>query len=357
MIIVNTPGTGATPFGPFLHADWNGFTPTDLVFPSFLFAVGNSMSFSSEKIAALSDSAFFKKVLKRALLIFALGFLMYWYPFFMVGKEGGLTLRPFSETRILGVLQRIAICYLIASILVRYLSFRAVMVISIVLLVGYWALLVAFGNPADPLSMTGNFGNVVDEYIMGQNHMYHGEGLAFEPEGILSTIPAIVNVVGGYYSGMFIRKHGKTYETISRLLLTGGLLVCIALAWNTVFPVNKKLWSSSFVLLTTGIDLAILAALLYIVEVRNWNKGNWTRFFTIPGKNPLFIYLLSELLLITIAIVRINKNQSVYEWINSAVFQQVTPGAVGSLLFAIFFMLICWSVAWVLDRKQIYVRV
>lgn len=357
MIIVNTPGTGAMPYSPFQHASWHGFTPTDLVFPSFLFAVGNSMSFSSEKFAALAENKFLWKVIKRAFIIFLLGYLLYWFPFIVIDKAGSIGLRPIAETRILGVLQRIALCYLLASLMVRYMSFRSVMAAGAVLLVGYWAILVAFGDPADPLSLTGNAGNLIDAYILGEKHMYHGEGVAFEPEGILSTIPSIMNVIVGYYAGMFIRKHGKTYESLSRLLLTGGALVCVALAWNTVFPINKKLWTSSFVLLTTGIDLAILGALLYIVEVRRWNKGNWTRFFTIPGKNPLFIYLLSELLLISIAMVNVAGGTSVYEWVNSAIFQQVAPGPAGSLLFALVFMMVCWFVAWFLDRRKIYIRV
>src|SRR5690242_16118613 len=125
MIIVNTPGTGATPFSPFLHASWHGFTPTDLVFPSFLFAVGNAMSFSAEKFAGLSNAAFLGKVFRRTLIIFLLGFLMYWFPFF-VYHQGSLVLKPFAETRILGVLQRIALCYFFAAVMVRYLSFRSV---------------------------------------------------------------------------------------------------------------------------------------------------------------------------------------------------------------------------------------
>src|ERR1044071_2144213 len=146
MIIVNTPGDGAEPFAPFLHADWHGFTPTDLEFPSFLFAVGNAMSFSMDKYRQLGDGAFFGKVIRRALLIFLLGFLMYWFPFFTI-QEGHFILKPIGATRIMGVLQRIALCYLLASLLIRFLSTRGVMISSIVLLFGYWLLLLAFGVP------------------------------------------------------------------------------------------------------------------------------------------------------------------------------------------------------------------
>ena len=356
MIIVNSPGSGATPFGPFSHAAWHGFTPTDLVFPSFLFAVGNAMSFSADKLAAMTNSAFLLKIFKRTLLIFVIGFLMYWFPFFMM-REGHLALRPFSETRVMGVLQRIALCYLFASLLVRYLSVRTVITVSVVLLVGYWLLLLAFDTHNDPYAMLTNTGSLMDMYIFGEKHLYHGEGVAFEPEGLLGTLPAIVNVVIGYYAGIFIRKNGKNHETIGKLFLAGGALILLALVWNSWFPINKKLWTSPFVLLTTGIDLHIIAALIYIVELRNQAESRWTKFFTILGKNPLFIYILSELLLIILYLIQASPNQNLLEWINASFFQVIAPGPFGSLLFAISFMLVCWSVGWWLDKKKIYIRV
>jgi predicted acyltransferase len=357
MIIVNTPGDGASPFAPFLHADWHGFTPTDLVFPSFLFAVGNAMSFSMEKYRQLGDGAFFGKVIKRTLLIFLLGYLMYWFPFFVI-HHGEFQLKPISHTRIMGVLQRIALCYLFASLLIRYLTTRGVMITSIILLFGYWLLLLAYGDSIDIYGMQTNAGFYIDKFILGENHMYHGEGVAFEPEGILSTMPSIVNVIIGYYAGVFIKNKGKNYETVARLFLAGGILILAALSWNSFFPVNKKLWSSSFVLLTTGIDLAIIAGLIYLVEIRKagaTEKG-WTRFFTIFGKNPLFIYLLSELLAIVLYQVNVKK-QSLFSWFNSVFFQRVAPGPVGSLFFALTFMMLCWSVGWWLDKRKIYIRV
>lgn len=357
MIIVNSPGSGATAFAPLLHADWHGFTPTDLVFPSFLFAVGNAMSFSFEKLQQLNHSAFLLKILKRTVLIFLLGFLLYWYPFFAFAEDGSLYLKPLSETRIMGVLQRIALCYLFASLMIRYFSTRAVLVLSMVLLAGYWLILLLFAGDADPYNMTGNTGSFIDRIILGEKHLYHGEGVAFEPEGLLSTLPAIVNVIAGFYTGMFIKKQGRNYETVAMLLLAGALMIVIALAWNMTFPVNKKLWTSSFVLLTSGIDLAIIAALIYIIELRGSNEGNWTKFFTIFGKNPLFIYLFSELLLITLFLINVNPGQNFYNWINQVLFQRVAPGAFGSLIFAVVFMLVCWLMGWWLERKKIYIRV
>lgn len=355
MIIVNTPGSGATPFAPLLHAQWNGFTPTDLVFPSFLFAVGNAMSFSMGK--QVSNSQFLSKVLKRTILIFLLGYLLYWFPFFRTDDSGNFGLRPISHTRIMGVLQRIALCYFFASILIKYLSTRVVIVISVLLLVGYWLLLLLFSSEGDPYGMINNAGTQLDKYVLGDNHLYHGEGVAFDPEGILSTLPAIVNVVIGYYAGKYIKEKGRGYQTVTELFMWGAALILIALVWNSFFPINKKLWSSSFVLLTTGLDLCILGGLIYIVELKKFNPLNWTKFFTVFGKNPLFIYLLSELLLIIFYEITMASGKSFFEHINTILFQAVLPGPFGSLLFAIVFMLLCWSVGSWLDRKKIYIRV
>lgn len=357
MIVVNTPGSGATPFAPLLHAHWHGFTPTDLVFPSFLFAVGNAMSFAMKKHSSVGTSAVLTKIGKRTALIFLLGYLMYWFPFFRLSESGTITSFPISETRIWGVLQRIALCYGMASLLVYFLSFRTVILVSLTFLVGYWLILLGWGDPADPYSLAGNAGTQLDRFLFGNAHLYHGEGVAFDPEGLLSTLPAIVNVVIGYYAGQFVQHKGKNYESVAKLLLVGSALIVVALCWNMVFPINKKLWSSSFVLLTTGLDLAIMATLIYVIEIRQWNPANWTRFFVIPGKNPLFIYLLSELLVIALYMIPAASGKNLFSAINDNVYQKLVPGPVGSLLFALSFMMICWGVGWLLDRRRIYVRV
>ncbi|MEO7213602.1 DUF5009 domain-containing protein [Mucilaginibacter sp.] len=356
MIIVNTPGSGAAPFAPLEHAAWFGFTPTDLVFPSFLFAVGNAMSFTSAKFAQMSTSSVLGKIFKRAFIIFLLGYLMYWFPFFD-RIDGVWTFRPFSGTRVMGVLQRIALCYLFASLIVYFIkSKRAVIIISVLLLVGYQVLLLLFGDPVAPYSMLTNAGTYLDKFILGDGHLYHGERVAFDPEGILSTLPAIVNVICGYYAGKFIQEKGKSYESIAKLLLVGCLFLFIALAWNMNFPIGKKLWSSPFTLLTVGLDMVIISSLIYLVEVLKWNALNWTSFFTTVGKNPLAIYILSEILIIAFWIIPVGK-VSFFDWINHSVYQTIAPGAIGSLLFAISYMLICWVVGKILDSRKIYIRV
>jgi predicted acyltransferase len=356
MIIVNTPGSEAFSYSPLQHAHWHGFTPTDLVFPSFLFAVGNAMSFAMKKYASLGDAAVLGKIVRRTLLIFLLGYLMYWFPFVRRMPGGGWGLSPIDHTRIMGVLQRIALCYGFASLLIYYLSPRNVFIAAVVLLLGYWAVLLLFGMPgADPFSMTGNAGYRLDKWILGENHMYHGEGVAFDPEGILSTLPAIVNVIAGYFTGVYVSRKGRTYEGLARLLLMGCGLLVLAYCWNLVLPVNKKLWTSSYVSFTVGIDMVLLSFLIYIIEFRQ--KTAWTPFFSVFGKNPLFIYLLSELLVVVLFTVQVSPNESLFEWINRSGFQVWFPGAVGSLLFALTYMLVCWSVGKWLDSRKIYIRV
>ncbi len=352
MIIVNTPGDGAVTFAPLLHANWHGFTPTDLVFPSFLFAVGNAMSFVMRKWEAKTTGEVLGKIFRRTALIFLLGFLMYWFPF-VNNNEGHWALSPISHTRILGVLQRIALCYCFASLLLYFLKTRMVVIISVVLLLLYWGLCFWFGDAWDPLSLQGNAGLKFDLWLMGENHLYHGEGTAFDPEGWLSTLPAIVNVTAGYLVGIHVQKSGKSYEGITKLLLAGFVLIVIAYFWNFIFPINKKLWTSSFVLHTVGLDCLILGGIIYLMDMRQKTKGAW--FFEVVGKNPLAIYLLSEILAIILYTIQVGEH-SLFTSIYQTLFS-FAGDYWGSLLFALTFMLLCWSVGYWMDKKKIYLRV
>jgi predicted acyltransferase len=358
MIIVNTPGSEAASFSQLQHAAWHGFTPTDLVFPSFLFAVGNSMSFAMKKFDSMSQGAVLGKILKRTAIIFLIGYLLYWFPFFHIGDDGHWALNPISNTRILGVLERIALCYGAASLLIYYFSARTVCIIAALLLLGYWVLLLFFPVPgADPFSITGNAGYRLDILILGENHLYHGQengGIAFDPEGILSTLPAIVNVIAGYFTGVFVSKKGKTYEGLAKLLLWGCGFLALAWFWNLVFPVNKKLWTSSYVMLTVGIDIVLLSFLIYIIEFRG--KIKWTPFFAVFGKNPLFIYMVSELLIVILFNIPVGQDSNVAESAAGGIMS-IVPGAFGSLLFSLLYMMICWSVGKLLDKKKVYIRV
>ncbi|MES1214682.1 MAG: DUF5009 domain-containing protein [Bacteroidota bacterium] len=353
MIIVNTPGHEPTTYPALLHAHWNGFTPTDLVFPSFMFAVGNAMSFAMKKWEALPDSQVLFKIFKRTFIIFLLGFLLYWFPFVHWDKNHDLVFNPIGHTRIMGVLQRIALAYCVASLMIRYFKLSTVIRLSVIFLLLYWLILLVFSEGGDPYNMLTNIGNRIDHWLFGADHLYHGEGVAFDPEGLLSTLPSIANVTFGYAAGKWIQKKGNSYEGLTRLLLTGAALITIALAWHQVFPINKKLWTGSFVLLTVGIDLIILAALIYVIDFLQIKR--WTYFFEVFGKNPLFIYLVSELGVVLLYFFRTG-DRSLY----SSLFQNVFRYAgmyVGSFLFALFIMLACWLFGYVMDKRKIYIRV
>jgi predicted acyltransferase len=354
MIIVNTPGNYSTTFSPLLHANWHGFTPTDLVFPSFLFAVGNALSFVMLKWASQSNAYVVSKILKRTFLIFLLGYLMYWFPFFKLDDDLNIISFPISETRIMGVLQRIALCYGIAALLIHFLKIRTAAIVSGILLVGYWLVLLFLGEDGQEFTMTGNIGYKIDLWLLGESHLYHGEGVAFDPEGLLGTLPAIGNVVIGFLVGKFLQEKGKTYEALTKLMVAGCAMLVIAYFWDLSFPINKKLWTSSFVLHTSGLDCLILAIIIYVIDFLH--KTKWTSFFEVVGRNPLFIYLLSEVLAIALYTIHVDKETSLFHWLYLTIFSHA--GAyVGSLLFAIVFMLICWSVGYWLDKKKIYVRV
>ncbi|OGX90568.1 acyltransferase family protein [Hymenobacter coccineus] len=354
MIIVNTPGSGAEAWGPLNHADWIGFTPTDLVFPSFLFAVGNALSFSKAKYE--SNTAFLAKVFKRTVIIFLLGYLMYWFPFFhRVDNEW--VFNSVANTRIMGVLQRIALCYFFGSLIVHYCTQKTAIIISALLLISYWVFLVYFGEASKEYTMLGNAGTRLDKLIIGDAHLYHKGGgpIAFDPEGLLSTMTSIVNVIGGFLAGSYLQKKGKNYESVAMLLVCGALLICTALFWGQFLPVSKKMWTSSFSLLTIGIDLATLGCLILAIEIKNIRWG--TSFFLIFGRNPLAIYLLSELLLAPLQLLWVCPELSVFDWINQVFYQRIFPGSLGAFVFAMSYMLLCWVVAYILDKRRIYIKI
>ena len=349
MIVVNMQIGPGRSYVPLLHSAWNGLTPTDVVFPTFLFVVGAALSFTLGKYAALGNAAFLRKVATRTALIFLCGFLVYWFPFFTVDANGHFGLAPLSETRIFGVLQRIAIGYGVASLIVYYSGRVGAIVFSIVALLGYWAIMHAYGD----YTMAGNAEIRFDKWVLGEAHMYHGEGIAFDPEGILSTLPAIVNVLAGYLAARFVREHGTSSSTIIRLLLAGAVCVGLALAWDPVFPINKKIWTSSFVLCNVGIDLVVLAILICIVPEAQ--ERRWTYFFEVFGRNTLAIYLLAELGQIVLQTIHVGQI-TLYEWIWAVGFAPWAGDKPGSLLYSVAYMLGCWGVAYAMDRRRIYIK-
>jgi predicted acyltransferase len=349
MIVVNMQVGPGKSYAPLLHASWNGLTPTDLVFPTFLFVVGTALSFTLEKYAALGEAAVLRKIATRTALIFLCGYLLYWFPFFTVDPSGHVMLAPLEHTRILGVLQRIALGYGAAALIVYYGGRAGAITYGIVALLGYWWLMHAFGD----YSLAGNAAIKLDKLLLGEAHMYHGEGVAFDPEGILSTLPAIVNVLAGYLAGRFLRDHGASRFTIIRLLVMAVACLILALWWNTVFPINKKLWTSSYALCTIGIDLGVLALLIYAVP--QTRERRWTYFFEVFGRNTLVIYLLSEVGQTILYRIHIGQ-QSLFAWLYEAGFVPWAGDKLGSALYAVVYMLGCWAVAYGMDRKGLYIK-
>ena len=347
MIVVNMSISETLSYAPLLHAAWHGLTLTDVVFPTFLFAVGCSMSFSLGKYP--NDGALLGKVFKRTALIFLCGYLLYWFPFFQFDPAGQLTLLPLAKTRILGVLQRIALCYCLAALILHYWRERGALIFCGLALLGYWWLMTALGD----FTLAGNAALKLDLWLFGEAHLYHGEGMAFDPEGLLGTLPATVNLLAGYFAGRFIQAKGPGYESIAKLLLTGALCLLVALCWSSVFPINKKLWTSSYTLCTAGIDLFLLAALVYGVDLLRLRRWAWP--FEIFGKNTLFIYLLAEVAMTILWTVKVGQ-QAAFEWIYQGAFQGWAGDKPGSLIFALLFTLTCWLIAFAMDRKKIYIK-
>lgn len=366
MILVNNPGSWSHIFGPLKHAEWHGCTPTDLVFPFFLFAVGNALAFVMPRFEEAGQAAFLKKVLKRTALIFLIGLLLHWSPF-VKWQDGHLVMKQWQNVRIMGVLQRIALCYGFAAIIVYYFKTKGAFVFSAILLIAYWLLSYFLGNPADPYSMQGFFGTQRDINLFGESHIYMGEGVPFDPEGLFSTPAAIVQVVFGYFTGQYIQQKGKNYEMLSNLFVAGLILIFAGLCWDMVFPINKKIWTSSYTLYTTGLAMLVIGILIYLIEFKE-AKGAWSRFFDVFGKNPLFIFVLSGFLPRLTGLLRwstgVNAETgeptytSFFPWFYNTFCKNISEDLrVGSLLYAILLIVFYWGICYVLDKKKIYIKV
>jgi predicted acyltransferase len=288
-------------------------------------------------------------VLKRTALIFLAGYLLFWLPYVSLDASGMPTLPPLDHTRIPGVLQRIALGYGGAALILHFFGLRGAIVYSVLALLGYWALLLGFGD----LTLAGNAVLKLDLWLFGPGRLYHGEGIAFDPEGLLSTLPAVVNTLAGYAAGRYVIEQGNNDKTLSRLLLAGALALAVAMAWSGALPFNKKLWTSSYALCSIAIDLMVLAWLVYVIDMRGQRR--WAGFFEVFGRNTLFIYLLAELGQILMWRTHLGARNS-FDGLYFEVFRPLAGDKPGSLLFALSYMLLFWCVAWWLDRKRIYVR-
>ncbi len=348
MILVNTPGTWGFAYNPLEHADWHGCTPTDLVFPSFMFIIGVSMWFAFGKYDRQWSPELGWKILRRTALLFLIGLLLNKFPIFW---------RDLDHWRIFGVPQRLALGYGLASILVLTLPRRTLIWVSAGILLAYWAILHQFGAPMlDPYSLEGNAVLRLDRWLVGNNHLYHGERIAFDPEGLLSTLPSIVTVILGWLSGELMAYRSKQKDVLVRDLLVFGLLCgFIGLGWDLFFPINKKLWTSSYVLYAGGISMILLAASVWVIDVRGWRNG--TGFFLAFGANSLFAYILSEVLIITLSSIRWGEDMNVQKWIYQTVFEPIEGAEFSSFLFAVSYVLLCWLICRWLYVRRIYIKI
>ena len=377
MILVNNPGSWDHIYAPLDHAEWHGCTPTDLVFPFFLFALGNAIAFVLPRLQ--EQNIFWPKVIKRTLLIFTIGILLNWFPF-VKWVEGDLVFKPWAfinadgnpdGVRIMGVLQRIALCYFFASVIIHFFKEKGAFVASAFLLLAYWFLCV-WMSPTDSFSLTGYFGRNFDTAVLQQNHMLHidkvgGKVFYFDYEGLASTVGAIVQVIFGYFIGNYILQKGKTNEMLNGLFVAACVLIFTGYCWDMVFPINKKIWSSSYTVYTSGLALLTLSVLIYLIEFKN-NKGIWSRFFDVFGKNALFIFVLSGALPRLLNLIRIGngmdgvgkpKYLSPFGWFYEHICKLILPmdPRIGSLFYALCFIAMMWFFAWLLDKKKIYIKV
>ncbi|MEN2283667.1 DUF5009 domain-containing protein [Algoriphagus sp. SE2] len=354
MVIVNTAGDWSNLYAPLAHAKWHGFTPTDLVFPTFMFVVGNAMSFSMKKLQDMPTVDFFKKVGKRAFLIFFIGWLLNAFPFYDISDSGEFSFINITEVRLFGVLQRIALGYFFAAIILYLGGVKLGWIFSGVALLGYWAIMLVFGDSADPFGLTGNAAIKLDLALVGEGRMYGGEGIPFDPEGILSTLPSIVNVIAGYIVGKMIQQLGNNMESIKKLIIAGIILIVAAYAWDILFPINKKIWTSSYVLLTVGIDMLILAVLVFIIELRKIT--NWTYFFLVFGRNPLILYIASGIVITLFGMIPIG-DMSLRSVIYQNLFTSWLSPKNASFFFAFSYMLLIWLIGLWMDKRRIYIKV
>ena len=354
MVIVNTPGSWNHIYAPFLHANWHGFTITDLVFPTFLFVVGNAMGFSMKKLEKEKSSFFLRKIFKRTAIIFLIGWGLNAFPFLDFNESGQISMIKWGEVRLFGVLQRIALCYLFASLILYYWGKIGSIIFSAVALLGYWAVMYFFGDSGDPYSLTGNAALKLDLLVVGAKNLYTGEGIPFDPEGILSTIPSVVNVIAGYWAAKLIQKLGNNIKAIKVMVFSGMVLILFSLIWHLGFPINKKIWTSSYVLLTVGYDLILIGILIYIIEV--WKKKKWTYFFVVFGRNPLILYILSGILISILWIIPIG-DESLKGLIYEQGFLRWLSFKDASLMFALIYTLVIWLIGFWMDQKRIYIKV
>ena len=351
MVIVNTPGDWSAVYAPLLHAEWHGWTPTDLIFPFFVFIVGVSIVLSPRRHTGVV------LIVRRALVLYGLGLLLALYPRF-----------DFANVRIMGVLPRLAICYLAAALIYRALARRdarttrnAALVIAAVFLVTYWALLTLVPTPggvAGDLSPSGNLGAWIDRTLLGEAHLWR-QSRTWDPEGLLSTLPAIATALTGVAAGIVLTGRDHSRRPGSTLLVAGTASVALGLIWDLSFPINKNLWTSSYVLFTSGVA-AIALSICHRAVDRDSGAPRWAYPFVVMGMNALALFIVSGWLVKTLSLIRIANDDgtrsSLYAVIHRLIFVPLAPPKLASLLFACAALLVLYGLLEVMYRRRLFLR-
>jgi predicted acyltransferase len=356
MILVNNPGDQGTTYWPLQHAQWHGWTPTDLVFPFFLFIVGVAIVLALKRRldAGAPLRPLYLKILRRSLILFGLGLFLAGFPFGLFGT------RSFAELlavwRIPGVLQRIAVCYLVVSLLVLHCRVRTLKLVAVALLVGYWALMTLLPVPGqgapDIDDPGGHLSAWVDRAVFG-NHVWDQAGV-YDPEGLLSTLPALATTLFGVFAGLLLAARMEPLERVARLLVSGSVLAVAGFVWGWLFPINKSIWTSSYAVFTAGLAFATLALCYWWVDLRG--ERMVSRFFVIYGMNAIAVYVGSGALARTLALVTIG-GLPVKQLIYQAAFSSWLPPHLASLAYALawvagWFVVLAW-----MYRRQIHITV
>ncbi len=345
MVLVNDPG-GDHSYAPLQHSAWNGWTITDVVFPSFLWIVGVAMTLSlANRVAkGVSRASLMGHIFRRSLILYVLGLLVYAFPHFDLGTQ-----------RLLGVLQRIAICYLIAGSIYLFSGWRAQIAWIVGLLTAYWLIMTLIPVPgfgAGHLDEAGNLAHYVDHTVLGR-HNYKGTG-DWDPEGIISTLPAIATTLLGIMAGYILRLKRDLAERTTWLFLIGNLLIAAGLICNIWLPINKKLWTSSFSLFMAGLDFVMLAICIWLIDKQGYRR--LTKPFVIIGMNAITVYMISELLDEVINSVTIGK-VSVQEWLYQHLFVPIASPMNASLLWALSYTLLMFVIAYFMYRRKWFLKV
>lgn len=361
MILVNSPGTWNHVYPPLLHSSWNGLTAADVIFPLFMFMMGMSMYISLKKYAFHLQKELLLKIIRRTFLIFIIGTSIYATATFLgtlretslqpdfVGNPWKEAFTSLGNVRILGVLQRLALCYGAGSLLVTTIRHRYIPYLIAFLLIGYYVILLA-GNgfvygPENILSY-------VDMHVLGIDHIYNDRGI--DPEGVLSTIPSIAQVLTGFLFGKICMETADMKDKLNRLFLYGSICLIAGFLLQDICPLNKKVWSSTFVLVTCGFSALILAILIRYIDVTPKFRKTW--IFEIFGVNPLFCYVLSEILYILADSLPLQE-RSMHDIIYAALSGWMGDNAFTSFVYAFLFVGIVWLVGAFLYKKKIYIRI